>query len=48
MVLSSSVQLARRVLQLERINSSLKKGLEAEEAKTARTQEEVTICIDMH
>ena len=38
----SSVQLARRVLQLERVNCSLRKDLETEGNKTARLQEEVT------
>jgi len=41
-VCPSSVQLARRVLQLERVNCSLRKDLETEGNKTARLQEEVT------
>ena len=40
---SSSVQLARRVLQLERLNCSLRKDLETEGNKTASLQEEVTM-----
>lgn len=40
-VCPSSVQLARRVLQLERVNCSLRKDLETEGNKTARLQEEV-------
>ena len=39
--LACSVQLARRVLQLERANTSLRKEIEREKARTKQLAEEV-------
>ena len=42
---SPSVQLARRVLQLERLNSSLRKEVEAASARGLQLQEEVSVFV---